>query len=385
MEREAGAGDIKKKALTVEKLVFEVSLDWRAGMLRNQVSGWLFSRFTSMHKSRLKAISAVVWAFLSAARLGVSVLGRAVPGGTKPRHGIKRVDRLLSNGRWRPEEIAAVLAQEASRYLGALVVSLDWVELRSGFRALVASACTRRGRALPVAWKVVRPEKYTRSQNAVEDEFVAALAELLDVPRVCLVADRGFRRATFLELLGRLGFGYVIRVCGKVHVEGRGHLGLLENCGLKEGGEADLGAVYYREDGLVQTRLVWRWTRAQDEPWLLATNLAAKSLKQLCAIYALRMEEEETFRDLKSHRFGFALRYVLCSTVERYERMLAVWALGTWVLYAQGLAAVRAEQHYGLSTATNKHIDLSLVRIGHLLLRLALGSPQALFRQLAST
>ena len=350
----------------------------------SQVSGWLSSRFTSMHKSRLKTVSAVLWGFLSAAKLGISALGRSVAIETTPRHGIKRVDRLMANGRWSPEEVMAVLSKEAERHFGAMVVSLDWVELRRGFRALVASVCTRRGRALPVAWKVVHREKFRRSQNAVEDEFVEALAGMLDVGRSCIVADRGFRRATFLALLDSLGFGYVIRVCGKVHVSGRKYAGLLEGCGLKEGAEADLGAVDYREDGLARTRLVWRWNRAQDEPWLLATNLG-RSIKRLCAIYALRMEEEESFRDLKSHRYGFALRYILVSNAQRYERMLAIWALGTWVLYAQGLAAVEAELHYGLSTASNQRIDLSLVRIGHLLLRLALGSPRALFKQLAAT
>lgn len=350
----------------------------------NQVSGWLSSRFSSMHKSRLKAVSAVLWGFLSAARLGISALGRAVAVETTPRHGIKRVDRLMANARWRPEEVMAVLSGESARHLGALVVSLDWVELRGGFRALVASVCTRRGRALPVAWKVVHRERFRRSQNAVEDQLVERLGELLDAPRVCIVADRGFRRATFLSLLDSLGFGYVIRVCGKVHVSGRKYVGLLEGCGLREGREDDLGASDYREDGEARTRLVWRWNRAQDEPWLLATN-TGKSIKRVCEIYALRMEEEESFRDLKSHRYGFGLRYVLASTAERYDRMLAIWALGTWVLYAQGLAAVRARKHLGQSTATNKRIDLSIVRLGHLLLRLALGSPRALFKQLIAS
>jgi hypothetical protein len=58
--------------------------------------------------------------------------------------------------------------------------------------------------------------------------------------------------------------------------------------------------------------------------------------------------------------------------------------MGMWIFYAQGHGAVNARQHYGLSTAPNSRIDLSLVRIGHLLLRLKLGPPQALFRLLAS-
>ena len=96
------------------------------------------------------------------------------------------------------------------------------------------------------------------------------------------------------------------------------------------------------------------------------------------------MQEEESFRDLKSHRFGAALRYVKLSSSERYGRLLAVWALGTWLVFAQGHAAVGAGLHHGLSTASNRRRDLSLVTIGRLLLRQALGSPRALFRLLAT-
>ena len=94
--------------------------------------------------------------------------------------------------------------------MGGLVIAMDWVELRSGFRGLVASACTRHGRALPIAWKVVEGAKFDLSQNAVEDEFVQGLAKMVDPARTCIVADRGFRRVSFLALLDSLGFGYAI-------------------------------------------------------------------------------------------------------------------------------------------------------------------------------
>jgi len=45
---------------------------------------------------------------------------------------------------------------------------------------------------------------------------------------------------------------------------------------------------------------------------------------------------------------------------------------------------VEAKEHYGLSTAPNSRVDLSLVRIGHLLLRLKLGSPQTFFKLIPS-
>jgi hypothetical protein len=48
--------------------------------------------------------------------------------------------------------------------------------------------------------------------------------------------------------------------------------------------------------------------RRSGGAWYLATS-GNKTLKRVREIYALRMEIEEGFRDLKSHRYGAALRY----------------------------------------------------------------------------
>jgi len=355
-------------------------------MLARDVRRMVFGRLRGVHKKRLRTISAAVLGFLKVPRLGIAALGRALEGPALPRHRIKRVWRLVANPRFDTAVIQEALLRQAAELFRPLVLSLDWVELRDGCRALVAAVSAGHRRAIPVAWVVVQPRRFRRSQNSVEDAFVERLAAILagagGAP-ACIVADRGFRRATFLRLLDGLGLGYVIRVCGHVHVSGRRYTGLLEACGLAENAEADLGRLSYREDGLATTRIVWRWTRAQDEPWLLATNLR-KGIKRLCEIYALRMEEEESFRDLKSHRFGAALRYLKLSGTDRYDRILAIWALGTWLLHAQGNAAVRANLHHGLSTASNRRRDLSLVTIGRLLIPLPLGSPSTLFRLLAA-
>jgi hypothetical protein len=352
-------------------------------MLARDVRRWVFSRLRGMHKKRLRTISAAVLGFLRVTRLGIAALGRALDGPARLRHRIKRVWRLIANPRFDTAVVQEALIRQAAELFRPLVISLDWVELRGGCRGLVAAVCIRHGRALPVAWVVVRPTRFRRSQNTVEDHFVERVAGALAGTDACVVADRGFRRATFLRLLDRLDLGYVIRVCGRVHVAGRRHTGLLEACGLAENAEADLGRLSYREDGFAYTRIVWRWTRAQDEPWLLATNLT-KSIKRLCEIYALRMEEEESFRDLKSHRFGAALRYLNLSGTDRYDRILAVWALGTWLLHAQGHAAVQANLHLGLSTASNRRRDLSLLSIGRLLIPIHLGSPASLLLLLAA-
>ena len=96
------------------------------------------------------------------------------------------------------------------------------------------------------------------------------------------------------------------------------------------------------------------------------------------------MEEEESFRDLKSHRYGAALRYVRLSEPERYERLFMIWAMGTWLLWAQGLAGIRRNLHLGLSSASNTRRDLSIVRIGAKLFKKGLGGPPGLIRAMAA-
>jgi hypothetical protein len=346
------------------------------------VSRWVFACLKGEHAKRLQTISAVLWAFLSTSRLTLAELGRHLPRTARLRHQIKRVWRLMVNPRFDPQVVMVGLSREAAARFKPLVVALDWVELRGGCRALVAAVCLRRGRALPIAWAVARAAEFRTSQNEVEEELVAQLAAWLPGVRLCLVADRGFRRASFLAHLDALGLGYVIRVCEKVHIAGRRYQGLLSGCGLVPGAEGDLGQVEYREDGLVRTRLVWRWWSGAAEPWLLATNQSWK-LARVAETYARRMEEEESFRDLKSHRWGAALRYVKLSRPERYARLLAIWALGMWLLLAQGQAAVAAGRHHGLSTASNRRRDLSLISIGRLLLGECFGTVAELFRLLA--
>jgi hypothetical protein len=43
-------------------------------------------------------------------------------------------------------------------------------------------------------------------------------------------------------------------------------------------------------------------------------------------LYRQRMQIEETFRDLKCHRWGFGLRYARCNSAARLEVLLLLGA-----------------------------------------------------------
>ena len=64
------------------------------------------------------------------------------------------------------------------------------------------------------------------------------------------------------------------------------------------------------------------------------------------------MQIEETFRDLKSHRWGFGLRYARSHSPRRLETLLLVAALASFVVWLLGLAAISLGRHHRLQANT---------------------------------
>ncbi len=78
--------------------------------------------------------------------------------------------------------------------------------------------------------------------------------------------------------------------------------------------------------------------------WLLAASL---SLAELCVtdivcLYAKRMQIEQSFRDLKSHRYGCAFEDTLTRDPRRLEMLLLIHALASLLAWLEGLAVVSA-------------------------------------------
>ena len=177
-----------------------------------EVRRFVLSRLRGDHKTRPIALSALLWGYLRFGVLGVAAIARGIQSATSRRHSIKRVWRSLRSVNTDPNVAVAALVREAEALGRPMVVALDWVELRGGMRALVAGLCAGRGRALPMAWTVMRANTFFRSQNSIENGFLRLLKTfLMALGRVVIVADRGFRRASLLSLLDYLCFGYVVR------------------------------------------------------------------------------------------------------------------------------------------------------------------------------
>jgi len=159
---------------------------------------------------------------MAAASLAVAMIGQALAQarGLVTKHAVKQVDRLLSNSgidvwdsfaRWVPHQIGT---------RGHALVAMDWTEFdRDGQSTLMLSLVTGHGRAAPLLWLTVWKDELSEQRNAFEDACLVRLKEL--VPQGCAVtilADRGFGDQKLFGFLAELGFGYVVRFRGNVHV-----------------------------------------------------------------------------------------------------------------------------------------------------------------------
>ncbi|KAF0192292.1 MAG: transposase family protein [Gammaproteobacteria bacterium] len=97
----------------------------------------------------------------------------------------------------------------------------------------------------------------------------------------------------------------------------------------------------------------------EREPWLLATSasLAGLSAARIVALYAKRRQIEQSFRDLKSHRYGVAFEDTLTRDPKRLEMLLLIHALATLAAWLEGLAIVTASliAHPELATRRARH------------------------------
>lgn len=77
------------------------------------------------------------------------------------------------------------------------------------------------------------------------------------------------------------------------------------------------------------------------EPWLLATSLPVETWPacRVVTAYEKRMQIKETFRDLKSHRWGDGLQYARSRSSERLENLLLIPTLAMVTTWLVGLAA----------------------------------------------
>jgi hypothetical protein len=319
-----------------------------------------------VHAKQWSALWRAVSGLVQGGQLWLTALGRSLPGATADKHRIKAADRLLGSAavqRALPK-LAAILVKFLLRGIRRPIIIVDWTGGgSSAFYILSASLCFR-GRALPL-WSRTFPTKRKCSPSA-EREFLDELVTL--VPRHCcpiLLTDAGFHAGWF-DAVRSVGWDFVGRMRGRKGAFRNDRMVPLEELHALAGKRPKcLGMWLLRSRGRIvrpfrlvlsaQPKLKGRHrmttlgtkgrntadrqrSTAAREPLVLVTSLSMQATT-IVAIYRERMQIEETFRDLKSHRYGWSLEDVRCRTPARIDVLLLIAALATVAMHIVGLAA----------------------------------------------
>jgi hypothetical protein len=262
----------------------------------------------------------------------------------------RRLQRWLHNPRinvhrlYKPL-IRAALAdwQDDEMYL-SLDTSLFWEEY-----CLIRLAVVYRGRALPVAWRVLH---HRSAMVAFADYRVVLQQAAACLPtgvKVILLADRGFGHPKLMRALTQQWhWHYRIRLKQDTWVWRRGHgWHQLQNFHFQRGEALCWHHVYlYKEVRYGPVHLAFGRNSLNGEFWAVVSD--ELTTLQTFADYGLRFDIEETFLDDQSN--GWNVQKSRIRSVSALSRLWLILALATLYVTAQGTAVVAAGRRRWVDT-----------------------------------
>ena len=296
-----------------------------------------------LHSKRLESLGNGVVGALRSARASIHAIGQAYAevAAIRPKHGVKQVDRYLSNSAF---DVWRLLPTWAEYLVGArdeVVIALDWTDYEQDDQTtLSAYLVTSHGRASPLAWRTVRKSALKKKQVPLERAFLDDLAAAMPKSvRVVLLADRGFADQTLYGKLLALGWDYIVRFRGYVLVELDGATCHASELVPANGRARKLQAPLLTSNRTQVPAVVLVHAKKMKEAWCLSTSLADRPAAEIIKLYGKRFTIEETFRDQKDMRFGLGLSATHIRDPQRRDRLLLLLALAHVLLTLLGAAA----------------------------------------------
>lgn len=327
------------------------------------------SIFRSLHSKRVESLANYSVGVMQASSVAIHAIGAgyAAVAGTQTKHGVKQVDRYLSNS---GIDVEALTAEWAQFVIGARMevhLILDWTDFEPDDQTtLCACVVTAHGRATPLAWKTYKKSALTNgARTDAEHAFIERLGTVIP-PEVSLVllADRGFGSKAFYETLTLLGWDYVIRFRSSVIVEYAGESKSAKQWLSPSGRARRFNSAKVTRDGYQVGAVVAVKRKGMKEAWYLATSLVDTSTSKVIKLYGRRFTIEETFRDQKDLRFGRGLYATHIHSPARRDRMLMLLAIAQALLTLLGAASELSGLDAYLKVNTVKKRTHSLFRQG---------------------
>ncbi len=354
-----------------------------------------------IHSKRLTSLLAAVESVVSGSRLTLSDMGRGLCGPVAVKHNIKRIDRLLGNSALHTEvpKLYEAMVRQSLEGISIPLIVIDWSDLTPDRRwQLLRASVAIEGRSMTL-YEQVHPQSRATSPR-VHKAFLVKLSAML--PTGCapiLITDAGFR-STWFSLVSRMGWSWIGRIRNRDMVSpenGDAWVGCKTLYPLATTTAKSLGPYSYVRKHPIPCSLVLikhphqkrqhksrlgkhvrssrslKNARAQREPWLLAasTKLNHLSAQAIVAVYAQRMQIEESFRDLKSAQFGLGFSSSRTTHKNRLSVLLLVACFALFVLRLIGEVGKKKQMEFKFQSNTRRSrpvlsvISLALQLVRH--------------------
>jgi hypothetical protein len=341
------------------------SLDERALV---RISQSIFSRF--LHHKQVLSIALVTLGIIYTARMTIHAIGAAMAkkrGRGSMKHGIKQVDRFMSNKKLCPVEMMHCLVRAIVGSRKSVDVTMDWTDFdNDGQTTLVLSIVMKHGRAIPIVWHTVRKDTLKSNQSRYERLTVERLRHALpESVHITIIADRGFGSTILFDhLLGLQGIDFIIRFRQNYYFESKTYSGQALDAVASNGRIRVFHQARLTANKKGPYTLVLCKAAKMKEAWCIATSISTCNGKDIVNRYGRRFECEESFRDLKDWRFGLGLKHTKIKNEKRRERLLFAFALAAFLLTIVGLESERQGFDRLLKANTTAKRTLSLFRQG---------------------
>lgn len=277
----------------------------------------------------------------------------------------RRLRRWLSNARFDLAMCTQVWIQWVWSSLDTpcAVLLVDETKLADRVGIMKVSLAYEK-RAIPLVWRCYRANSaldYPQQGQVlmVWGLLARVIAVLPADARPIVQMDRGLGHSSaMLKALKRLGIRFQVRVKQTTtFTSRRGHTCLLQDL-VKPGEQITCHGTIFRYGKRVKGTVHLIWELNQMEPWCLVTN----DPQVRGAVYALRMWQEESFRDLKSGGWQWQCSYV--TSPDHAHRLLFVLALAYAWMLTQGCFVLNGDPAIQREVFDGKHNKYSIFRTG---------------------
>ena len=309
---------------------------------------------------RLNVLAALISGIVGSRKVNLPQIADKVPDENKPESRIKQFYRWIAN-----EEVDAKLyflpfvsTLLATLAQTTLFLVIDGSVVGRGCITLMASVVYK-GRALPIAWIVVRGKK-GHLKEEIHLKLIEQLHQIIpEGAQVVLLGDGEFDGTKLLDTVDNgYGWQYVCRT-GKSNVLSKGERKFsFGDVFLTPGKTVSLPDVFFTLKAYGPVHAILWWEKGYKDPLYLVTNV--QSAQEACTWYKKRFRIETFFSDQKSR--GFCLHKSHLSDPKRLSRLMIAACLAyIWIVFL-GVQTLSKGLHTFIHRT--KRCDLSLFQLG---------------------